>query len=143
MTEEGSVGGTSGRERLAEDAVLAAVALAIVVGIGFAVEVDVHTTVLLAAAAGVVVVELLLSTSPSSAAWVRSMWERPLVRPLAVTSVVLVAVVGAFVAPSLVFAMLWGGLGGYLALAGTMLLLGGPPFDTLIARLSTEDSDEN
>ncbi len=132
--------GKTRRERLADDAVLAAVALAIVVGIGFAVEVDVHTTMLLVAAGGVVGVELLLSRR---VALVRSVWERPLVRPLAVTAVVVVAVVGAFVAPSLVFALLWGGLGGYLALAGTVLLLGGPPFDGLLARLRAEDSDEN
>ena len=132
--------GKTRRERLADDAVLAAVALAIVVGIGFAVEVDVDTTVLLAAAGGVVVVELLLSRW---APLVRSVWERPLVRPLAVTAVVVVAVVGAFLAPSLVFALLWGGLGGYLVLAGTVLLLGGPPFAGVLARLRAGDSDEN
>ncbi|WP_256296743.1 hypothetical protein [Haloarchaeobius salinus] len=132
MTEEGTVDGTARRKRLADDAVLAAVALAIVVGIGFAIQVDVYTPALLAAAVGVVAIELLLSPR---AAWVRRVWERPNVRPLAVTAVVLVAIVGAFVASSLVFAVLWGGLGGYLAVAGTVLLLGGPPFDRLVARL--------
>lgn len=136
----GDRGEKSRRERLADDAVLAAVALAIVVAIGFAVEVDVHRTVLAVAAGGVVVLELLLSLR---AAWVRSVWERPLVRPLAVTVVVVAAVVGAFVAPSVVFALLWGGLGGYLAVAGTVLLLAGPPFDGLVARLHGADDDEN
>lgn len=142
MTEEGRVDRGSSRKRLADDAVIAAVALAIVVAIGFAVEVDVHTVVLLIAAVGVVGVELLLSKSPSLAATVRSAWERPYVRPLAVTVVVLVALAGAFVAPSLVFALLWGGLSGYLVLAGTVLLLGAPPFNTAVARLRGRNSDE-
>jgi hypothetical protein len=140
MTEEGTVEEQSGRRRLADDAVLAAVALAIVVGIGFAVEVDVHTPALLAAAGGVAVLELLLSRN---AGRVRAVWERRHVRPLAVTTVVVVAVAGAFVAPSLVFALLWGGLGGYLTLAGTILLLTGPPFGKLVARLRANENDEN
>ncbi|MFC4408782.1 hypothetical protein [Haloarchaeobius iranensis] len=139
MTEKGAVEEQSSRERLADDAVLAAVALAIVVGIGFAAEVDVHTPTLLAAAGGIVVLELLLSTKPSR---VRAVWERSYVRPLAVTAAVLVAVAGAFVAPPLVFALLWGGLGGYLLLAGTILLLSGPPFGRLLARFRANGNDE-
>jgi len=139
MTEKGGVEEQSSRRRLADDAVLAAVALAIVIGIGFAAEVDVHTPTLLVAAGGAMVLELLLSLRPSR---VRAVWERRYVRPLAVTTVVFVAIAGVFVAPSLVFALLWGGLGGYLLLAGTLLLLSGPPFGKLVARLRATENDE-
>lgn len=132
MSEDGVGAEKSRQEQLADDAVVAAVALAIVVAIGFAVEVDVDTSLFGVSAGCVVLLELLLSVR---ATWVRAVWERRYVRPLAVAVVVLVAVVGAFVAPSVVFAVLWGGLGGYLALAGFVLFVGVRRVATLVARL--------
>lgn len=124
MTDDGAADGKSRRDRVADDAAIAAVAFAIVIAIGFAIQVDVYTPYLVAAVVGTVLLELLLATRAET---VRALWERPLVRPLAVASVVGVALVGAFVAPSVVFAVLWGGLAGYLLLAGLVLSVGLPP----------------
>ncbi|WP_435333783.1 hypothetical protein [Haloarchaeobius sp. TZWWS8] len=110
--------------RTAEDAVLAGVTLAILVAIGFAVDVDVWTPLLLAAVVGAMLLELLLSVRAET---VQTLWNRPRVRPAAVGVTVVVALVGAFVSPAFVFSVLWGGLVGYLLLA--VLVVGGylPP----------------
>ncbi|WP_439027298.1 hypothetical protein [Haloarchaeobius sp. DT45] len=98
----------------ADDAALAAVSLALAVGVGFAVSVDVSTNLFFAAAVLSVVLELVLS---SRAATVRELWTARGVRLTAVAVVVLVSLVGAVVAPTVVFSVLWGGLSGYLVLA--------------------------
>ncbi|WP_435346245.1 hypothetical protein [Haloarchaeobius sp. HRN-SO-5] len=105
---------------LAEDATVAAVSLAIVVAIGFAAQVDVYTPLVVVSFLGSILLEVALTRWETT---VRDVWGRQWVRPLAVTLLVAVALVGAFVAPSLVFAVLWGGLAGYLLLAA--LVLGG------------------
>jgi hypothetical protein len=120
MTEEGSVDGNSGRRRLADDAVLAAVTLAVVVAVGFAAQVDIDAWLLLVSAVGALAVEVLLSSRPE---WVRTVWRRRAARPAAFATALGVALVGVIVAPSLVFSVLWGGLGGYLALAGVVLFV--------------------
>ncbi|WP_267640595.1 hypothetical protein [Haloarchaeobius amylolyticus] len=103
---------------IADDAALAAVALALAVAAGFAVSVDVSTTLFLAAALLAVVLEVLLS---SRAEAVRGLWTRRGVRSGALALVVLVSLVGAMLAPRVVFSVLWGGLSGYLALAALVL----------------------
>ncbi|WP_435359177.1 hypothetical protein [Haloarchaeobius sp. DFWS5] len=98
----------------ADDAVLAALTLALVVPIGFAADVDVSTPLLLAAFGGALVLEVVLAFR---ADLVRRLWTLPSVRPVAVGATVVLALVGAFVAPAVVFSVLWGGLAGYLTLA--------------------------
>ncbi|WP_435319295.1 hypothetical protein [Haloarchaeobius sp. TZWSO28] len=108
----------------ADDAALAAVSLAFAVAVGFAVNVDVSTTLFLVAAALSILLEVLLSRRAET---VRALWTRQGVRPAALTLVVVASLVGTVVAPSVVFSVLWGGLSGYLGLAALVIVGFVPP----------------